>query len=519
MKTFQHVILLIVFLHLGNNVKAQHLKLCTATDTCSKSLIVENETKRLSKFSYNELDAEFTYYPDGEPITNKVEFPVKGKKLNWFIIRTLNQLYFAYSTFEHNIYTLYLAPYKYKENIVGEPKVVIQTPSELNPDIYAIKGSVISNNDCFRVAFISHKSNRDIKNSGAITKNLAVSVIDYDLNILYSTSIHCKYPSSELEYDIETGLAEDGTLYRFGILFEGDKEEKKCTYGGFITTTEGNTSEFISIPIPDLGYVTHVNTQIENDKIIQYGTWSKRMEPNEVSGTFYIELSKVDLKVLHTQIKTIPVSELSSFCNNPWDSDFIVKNQSIYSINMMPTGRKNLQFANGNYVTVLTREHTAQGQTFNLSAFFIATFGPNDKDMTFQMVRINQRMPTLDPTNKGPRVGFESGVTMLDNHLVIIFNDNIENASVVNKGEVKEFKPYPGDTETIATFALIMDEKCKISRNQVMSYAKDNLLFHEMSSNINNESLFIYTVNDTNFNYFNPKHESKVSQRVVQLIR
>lgn len=522
MKTTLKIILFSCLFQLGNNLNAQHLKLSEVSESLEISSLNDSGGIAFGKWSYSELDAQFTYYENGRPITNTMKLPIDNKKISWFLTRAGYRIYFAYSTYEDQTYTLYLAPYNYKTNQFGEIKMVLQTKSESNPAINVRRPTSTSNNDYFLVKVGTGKSDAMNMSYGPIVTNTAVSIVDYELNILYNANMPRTYTSKEFNYDVENALGSDGSWYRFGIKYEGEADAIKGTYGGFITTPDGNSSEFISINVDGLGFVSSVDTKFENGKIIQYGTWSKQPEVNEMSGTFYLELSTVDLKVLHFQIKTIATPELTSYCINNLDSKIVEKRESINSIKQISTGKEKLQFANGKLVTVLKRENSTGGHAYNLSAFFIATFGPKPEDMSVQMVRIDQRTPSMDPTykgNRGVRVGFELGISMLNNNLIVIFNDNIANAGVISSGKVQTFKPYPGDTETIATFALIMNDNCKINREQILSYSTDKLLFHEIGARINNESIFIYTVNDTDYDYLNSKHDNKISPRVVQFVK
>lgn len=511
MRAFLQVILLSVFLQLGNNVKAQHLKFSAVMDSSSTTDMDGSESSVIDKWSFNEYNYKFIYYVDGKTVTNNVEFPSEYSSQDWHAIQAGDKMYFAFATYGSGIYNLFFAPYNYKENLLGELKLVMQTKTRINIP------SIIFNQNYFMI-MVGIGSNTAVLSTTIINK-VGVSVVDYDLNILYSKDMEFKFSGKEFKIDVTNVLGEDGSWYRFGIKYENNGDEKEGTYGAFITTPEGNTSEFISISADDLGFISSVITYVEDDKIIQYGTWSKQPESNEMSGIYYLELSAADLQVLHAQIKTIAIPELTTYSNNNLDSKNLAKRESINSISLVTSGKDKLQFANGNYVAVLRREHTMEGSAYAYSAFFIATFGLKQEDMTIQMVRINQRMPTLNPTNRGPRVGFECGVGMLKNNLIIIFNDNIANAGVTSEAAVQPYKPFPGETEIIATYALIMTDKGEISREQILSYKTDKLLFLETSNMLNNENLYIFTVNDANYDYFYPKKTSKVEQSILQFVK
>ena len=511
MRTFLQVILLLVCLHFGTTVKAQHLKLSAVPDSSSTTSIFENGTSLLDKWTYNYYNHEFEYYIGGQTITNKVKFPSEYSSQEWNVIQAGDKMYFAFATYGNSIYNLFFAAYDYKKNQLGEPKLVLQTKTKIKIP------SIISNTNYFMI--MVGIGNNSAELSTIIENNVTVTVLDYDLEVLYSKDVQLKFSPKEFKIDVTNVLGEDGSWYRFGIKYEGKGDEIEGTYGAFITTPEGNTSEFISIPVDDLGFVSSVITTVEADKIIQYGTWSKQPEPNEMSGIYYLELSAADLQVLHAQIKTIAIPELTTYNNNNIDSKNLAKRESINSISLVTSGKQKLQFTNGNHVAVLRREHIMEGSAYAYTALFIATFGLKPEDMTIQMVRINQRIPTLNPTNRGPRVGFECGVGMLNNNLIIIFNDNIANASVISAAAVQPYKPFPGETEIIATYALIMNEKGEIRREQILSYKTDNLLFLETSNMLNNERLYIFTVNDANYDYFYPKKTSKVEQSILQFVK
>ena len=504
MKTSLPLFLIIGFLQLNSILNAQHLKVGEPIYQSSDILQDDFFNSKPENYEYDFIKEELSYYVDDKWDTNKVIFPLSDIKLNWFPLQSDDRLYFAYSTYEDFKYTLYFAPYNYKDNQLGKTKIVLQTKSETYPDESIIRSTGLCNSIYFTVR------------AGTRNDDTAAAVLDYDLNMINSINVPYTYTSRELKNDMENVLGEDGCTYQFGFKIEGQKKETKATYGAFVTYPEGNTSEFIRIPIDDLGYISNIQIIVEKDKIIQYGTWSKQSESEEMSGIFYLELSTVNLRVLKSQIKTIPITELTSYSNNNLDSKSIEKRESINGISLQSSRLENLKFADGKYVAVFRREYKIETTPYALGAFFIATFGPKPEDMTIKMVRVDQRIPGLDPTHIGPRVGFETGIYMLNNHLIIIFNDNIANAGVTNSGEVVDFKPYPGETKTIATFALIINAEGNIIRERLFSYATDKLLFHRMSSIIDENSFYIITVNDTNYDNFNEKDEEKISKRIVQ---
>lgn len=339
------------------------------------------------------------------------------------------------------------------------------------------------------------------------------SVLDYDLNLLYSVNLPFEYSEKEFKYDVANYFTEDGTWYRFGIKYEGKGDEKKGIYGCFITTPEGNTSPFKPISFDSDKFISDINLDFEGDKLIQYGIWSNIEGSNEMSGTYYIEYDANNLNVVTKQIKTFDNSDLVKFIYLSGAEKKIDKRQSVNGMEYVYFSDGGHQFENGNYVAVYRRKVKSlkSDYSYELGSILIATFGPKSDQMTANIVKLNQNGP-------GTRAGFECGATFMNNQVIIIFNDNIGNANITTDGDPKVFEPYPGQTKTIATFAIFINENGVIKREQILSYSADNLFFHQMGKAIDNETFYIYTVNDSDYSYFKTGDDDKISKRAVHFV-
>lgn len=510
MKTSISQFLIIGFLQLTITLNAQHLKVGDEISLCKQKYVSENNNTAPGYWTYDNTETEFTYCFDGKSITNKVTFPLVDKKKKWIPVELGNRIYFTYSTFEKDIYSLYYAKYNVINNKIEEPKMVLQTESKSSPEMNINQAPTLENKNYFALMTYAGAGNYSETSISFKMSSTVVTVLDYELNILYSVNLPFEYTEKEFLYDIANLLGDDGTWYRFGIKNEVNSKGK---YGCFITNPEGNTSKFKTISDNADMFTLDINLDIDGDKIIQYGFWSNLWKSNEMSGTYYVEFDAKDLSMLTTQIKTFDSDDLLKFTNVNSSEKKIENRKSINGIKKVNLSGDDDRFVNGNYVAVYRRKVNTMetSYSFEVSCIFVATFGPTEEQMTVNIIKINQASPGL-------RAGFECGATIMHNKLIIIFNDNIANTNSTIEAEPKVFEPFPGQTKTIATFAVFINETGEISREQILSYSEDNLFFHEMGSKIDGENLYIYTVNDHAYNYYKSGDADKISKRVVHFV-
>jgi len=303
----------------------------------------------------------------------------------------------------------------------------------------------------------------------------ATAVIDKDLNLLYQVEFPFMYGEKEFNYDVANVLTDDGSWYYFGIQYTGKGDEKTGEYGYFETTPDGKTSEFKKVGF-DKNYISEVYTEIVGDKLIQYGLWSKTFNLKTMSGTFYLEMDiKAQVKINVQQFTEFTTEELSQFIYN-LNKSKVEKNGSISGIVPIVLEGDSGKFENGNYVSVFKRAERTflQGYDISIGSILVAQYGPKSTDMINTIVLINQQTP-------GQINFFSIGATLIDDKVVVLFNDHQSNANITTTGEPKLYDPVPLKTSTTASYAVIINSTGEAKRFKLASLSEENIIFKKLS--------------------------------------
>lgn len=245
-----------------------------------------------------------------------------------------------------------------------------------------------------------------------------------------------------------------------------------------------------------------------------YGLWSNLDKIQAMNGTFYLELDPNTLDLKTEQISTFDIAELQSLTGIQAVKRYIEKKQYIDEMQELFITSYDTQLSDGRYVAAYRRkaQTTAGDPAFEAGSIVVSTFGPKPADRKNTIIPVSQTSPGLDNV-------FTVMGAMINDKVVLVFNDHKSNTGITIGGEPEVYAPYPTQQKSTATYAVIVESNGSVKRQQIATLSTDNLVFDYVDLIISDDSFTITMIKDPNMSVLNSMKKDSEEDRQTYTIR
>ncbi len=399
------------------------------------------------------------------------------------LVKIKDNFYFVYEGFGSQVFKVIFTPYNYETNTFGKTKLIVTVPTESDP-AFGVESYWSPNENTIGYLIPSGKSYSSGSGYSEFkTSNYTRIVFDKDLNVLWEQNTKYEFDEKEYQYHYDEILDDDGTWYSFGrkiISKKGPNITSELMV--YVTTPDGATtgphkSEF------NVDKVNIASSMIKGDKIVFFGLWGNESYYEFSNGTFYTELDKNSLKTLVNNVTTLSMEDGLKFTNNNFAKKQIEKGRGVYGFKQCGDY---FEFKNGIVGSVFRREaelETGSGK-MEAASILVILCGPKPEDMKNKIIRLNQEA-------EGTMANVPEAAFQINNTICVIFNDNKENAEIIDNGEPALYKPLTSGVDDAITSIVMIDESGNLKRQTMNVYQENPFTFEHIIAKYDNGTFII----------------------------